>query len=384
MSRVNETANLGLSQFQGDDHPTWLGDYNDDMAKIDAGYKENKDAIEELDTAQAGVITRVSAAEAGITAVQSDVTDIKNDVIAQNVNIDQIHHEAAQNAQDIANLGGSVTDVQADVAAVESDVLDVKSSTVELAGQVATVGGEKFYFDKHDGQYGYNTSETRGADTFHPFKTGGDVPTDLEPVLLWSNPNPTAAFAAQKVELDLSEYAGVLISGSDNSKKESGSAYKDTTCYIKKNETKMGLGSVYDTNNYASGRIVSVDENGVTFTANTSDANNSKLVPIEIYGVKKYVVEPVSGIEVENTEQDWGDEFKATPVECNVGDYYLTIFSGNPAPVFTGALDLGKLVSSTSTMAGSCRLIKTTDTSFNVDADTRGKTNPRYKKLILN
>ena len=36
----------------------------------------------------------------------------------------------------------------------------------------------KFYFDYQDGSYGYNTSSTRGADTFSPFKSGGNVRTE--------------------------------------------------------------------------------------------------------------------------------------------------------------------------------------------------------------
>ena len=40
---------------------------------------------------------------------------------------------------------------------------------------------------------------------------GGTTPTeDLEPVLLWTNPNPTAEFTAQTVSLDLTDYAGVF------------------------------------------------------------------------------------------------------------------------------------------------------------------------------
>ena len=31
------------------------------------------------------------------------------------------------------------------------------------------MGNQYFYFDYHDGSYGYNTSSSRGADTFFPF-----------------------------------------------------------------------------------------------------------------------------------------------------------------------------------------------------------------------
>lgn len=57
MTATNKTSNYQLSQFVGTDRPTWLGDYNSDMAKIDAQMKANADAIEQ---ATAGGLTSVS------------------------------------------------------------------------------------------------------------------------------------------------------------------------------------------------------------------------------------------------------------------------------------------------------------------------------------
>lgn len=45
MTATNHTKNYNLSQFAGTDRPTWLGDYNDDMSKIDAQLKRNADDI---------------------------------------------------------------------------------------------------------------------------------------------------------------------------------------------------------------------------------------------------------------------------------------------------------------------------------------------------
>ena len=45
MTATNKTANYKLSQFVGTDRPTWLVDYNGDMAKIDARMKQNADDI---------------------------------------------------------------------------------------------------------------------------------------------------------------------------------------------------------------------------------------------------------------------------------------------------------------------------------------------------
>lgn len=57
MTATNKTKNYELSQFAGSDRPTWLGDYNSDMSKIDAQLKQNADDIA---SAAAGGLTSVS------------------------------------------------------------------------------------------------------------------------------------------------------------------------------------------------------------------------------------------------------------------------------------------------------------------------------------
>ena len=56
MTATNKTTNYELSQFVGTDRPTWLGDYNGDMSKIDRQLKQNADDI-------------ASAAAGGLTSV---------------------------------------------------------------------------------------------------------------------------------------------------------------------------------------------------------------------------------------------------------------------------------------------------------------------------
>ena len=45
MTATNHTENYNLSQFAGTDRPTWIGDYNGDMVKIDTQLKRNADDI---------------------------------------------------------------------------------------------------------------------------------------------------------------------------------------------------------------------------------------------------------------------------------------------------------------------------------------------------
>lgn len=57
MTSTNKTTNYELSRFVGTDRPTWLGDYNSDMSKIDRQLKQNADDIA---SAAAGGLTSVS------------------------------------------------------------------------------------------------------------------------------------------------------------------------------------------------------------------------------------------------------------------------------------------------------------------------------------
>jgi hypothetical protein len=56
MTATNKTTNYKLSQFVGTDRPTWLGDYNGDMSRIDTQLKQNADDIA---SATAGSLTSV-------------------------------------------------------------------------------------------------------------------------------------------------------------------------------------------------------------------------------------------------------------------------------------------------------------------------------------
>lgn len=55
MTATNHTGNYNLSQFVGTDRPTWLGDYNGDMTKIDAQLKRN--AVDIASAAAGGLKT---------------------------------------------------------------------------------------------------------------------------------------------------------------------------------------------------------------------------------------------------------------------------------------------------------------------------------------
>lgn len=105
--------------------------------------------------------------------------------------------------------------------------------------------------------------------------------------LLWTNPNPTSAFAAQTISLNLSEYNFIIV--------ESIAGISLTS--ISK-QTIFNKISDYTTNRYCIGytnsdndgiirHIANISNSGVTFSAgylNTS-LRNDVCIPVKIYGV---------------------------------------------------------------------------------------------------
>ena len=118
-------------------------------------------------------------------------------------------------------------------------------------------------------------------------RNGGATPTeDLEPVLLWENSNPTVAFSAQTVSLDLTDYSGVIVEFN----KADTSQILTTRVYAKKTDDFSIFGCGYIADIDIARNILEVNNTGVKFGAvNTGTA---VCIPSKIYGVKEYVVEP--------------------------------------------------------------------------------------------
>ena len=105
--------------------------------------------------------------------------------------------------------------------------------------------------------------------------------------LLWSNPNPTAAFAQQTISIDLTSYDAVVIecntSGNTATGRVAQLGFVGTTARL--------VTAIYQIHR----RLAEINTNNIVFgnnyylpsyaTANET-ANNSYLIPSRIYGVK--------------------------------------------------------------------------------------------------
>lgn len=121
MSSTNKTPNLQLSQFIGTDKPTWLGDINGDMVKIDTGVSTAIETAENAEQSTSalqatvnGLNTTVSGHTSSISALQSAQTTQGNAINELNqdlVETDNIldGHTALLGNTPIDIGGGTVT-----------------------------------------------------------------------------------------------------------------------------------------------------------------------------------------------------------------------------------------------------------------------------------
>ena len=175
---------------------------------------------------------------------------------------------------------------------------------------------------------------------FYAAPEGTISTNDLEPpVLLWTNPDPTVAFAAQTIALNLEGYTDVLIEtnywnndGSDSSKDSK------TNNLIPIDGSQMYVAVTVNTsiNTAYCARNVSATATGVTFTdALTTDGKtmNSRNIPLKIYGVKETLSTPTEGCNLEmNWNQTWTQnsqplEFKGSFKKMTL-TYTATNYSG--------------------------------------------------------
>ena len=122
MASTNKTTHYDLSQYVGSDKPTYLGDYNTDMSKIDSAINSAQTKADSADlaataaqttaeTAQTTANTAVTNAAAAQSSAES--VDTKVGVLA-NLNttdkssivnaINEVKANAVENAQDIAKI----------------------------------------------------------------------------------------------------------------------------------------------------------------------------------------------------------------------------------------------------------------------------------------
>lgn len=150
MASTNKTTNYQLSQFTGTDKPAWLGDYNQDMSKIDTGMKNNADdiagcqgtlnthqaaidantqAVETLQQESSTVDDRITALEDADTALDARITTAQNTANGAITRLDTVEQGQSDQGNRIISLEA---DNQTNTQAIEDNRSAIQSNETAL------------------------------------------------------------------------------------------------------------------------------------------------------------------------------------------------------------------------------------------------------------
>lgn len=128
MAHTNSTSNYDLSQFIGTDKPTFLGDYNGDMQKIDAAIKGAKDTAD-------GASTTANAASTLATSASETATQAASDAASASANATtalNTANNATTTAQNASTAAQSAT-TTANTAATKADAAKAEAEAAAAA-----------------------------------------------------------------------------------------------------------------------------------------------------------------------------------------------------------------------------------------------------------
>lgn len=121
MSSTNKTPNYELSQYVGTDKPTYLGDYNGDMLKIDTQMKDNENSATEAITQAGQAVAKATSLEGEVSTLSESVEELLNDVAT-------IKNSVSQNEGDIGNLQSQFLALEGKVTSIQSEVTDIQNT----------------------------------------------------------------------------------------------------------------------------------------------------------------------------------------------------------------------------------------------------------------
>lgn len=158
MTATNETTNYKLPLFTGNDQPTWLGDFNGAMEKIDTGITAVGANASTALSAANNAVNRVGQVETTIAGVQTTANNAYALSSANGQDIETLNGQVAQletkfpvASDSLAN--GAVTASKLDQTAIAAmwagltvHQFDSRNSSADNAGMLVPSDGELFGF----------------------------------------------------------------------------------------------------------------------------------------------------------------------------------------------------------------------------------------------
>lgn len=138
MASTNHTTNYSLSQFAQTDKPAWLGDYNQDMTKIDTAMKNNADAISTLGTTVSGHTTAIAGNTSDIATAQSDISSLGTRVTAVETKNTEQDTAISTNASDIDSLETRASTLESGLSSQDLRIQSLESDNTTNIANIAT------------------------------------------------------------------------------------------------------------------------------------------------------------------------------------------------------------------------------------------------------
>ena len=226
-SATNHTAHYNLSQYISTDKPTYLVDYNSDMLAID--------------TAIYNAMSKATVNEANIGTMENLTTTSKTDLVSAlnevNSQVGTNTGNISTNTSNIATLGGNIGDL-------------INLTTVAKNNLVSAINEVKGVNDTQNTEINnINESITEIINELN----------NLEPTILWTNPNPTSNFSPQNITLNSADYDLYEVVFSPGSG-QSATATQDSTGMIFKGKSTRCIYIDLQNNDIKSRRITYVDD----------------------------------------------------------------------------------------------------------------------------
>ena len=127
MSSTNKTTNYKLSQYIGTDKPTYLGDYNGDMLKIDNQLKANADSASNAASA-------AGAAQAVADKASKDVKALNDSVTANSKEVASLKTKNAQQDVSIQNATNTASSANNKANQNEQNITDINTRNQWIQG----------------------------------------------------------------------------------------------------------------------------------------------------------------------------------------------------------------------------------------------------------
>lgn len=175
MASTNQTVHYDLSQYTANDKPTYLVDYNGDMAKIDAGIY--------------GADARSLVNETAIGDLTTLDTTAKNNLVSA---INEVNTQVGTNTGNISTNTSNISTLGGEIGTIANLTTTDKTSLVNATNEVNAKVGNLANLS--------TTDKTSVVDAINEIK-GEEKGT-----VLWTNQDLTQAFNSQTISMDLTDY----------------------------------------------------------------------------------------------------------------------------------------------------------------------------------